>query len=579
MRRWFPKARGYITKSDFEIDPDAIFLDASNLPEFDTSQLEGRIERPVGDRALLYLGVCFVLVAALYTARMYDLQIINGEAYAIRSEQNRLSHRVLFPERGVIVDRVGEKLVTNTLSEDDDFAHRVYTSRGGFSHLLGYVSYPQKDKKGVYYQTEYVGTDGVEKAYESVIRGLPGKALVETDALGNVQSQNVVLPPIPGGTLSLTIDARVQEKLYDTIKGLSEKIGFTGGAGVIMDVETGEILAITSYPEFDSAILSDGAPKEKIAEYVMDDAKPFLNRAFAGVYTPGSIVKPIVAVAALEEKTIDPLKNILSTGQLTIPNPFTPSQPSIFRDWKAHGYVDMREALAVSSNVYFFAVGGGFKDQKGLGIDRLHKYFTMFGYGSPTGLTFGEEQSGVVPSVEWKKKIFPDEPWRLGDTYNTSIGQYGFQVTAVQAVRAVAAVANGGYLVKPHVVPGDSAPPQPLPLDPKNLKVVREGMRRGVTDGTSQGLHFSDFAVATKSGTAELDFGKKYVNSWLTGFFPYEKPRYAFALVMEQGPRANLIGGVYVMRQVFEFMLSETPEYTTVTTATSTTSVVDTTQR
>lgn len=571
--------RGYITKSHFEIDPDAIFLDASNLPEFDTSQLEGRIERPVGDRAMVYLGVCFVLVALLYVVRMYDLQIVNGEAYAIRSEQNRLSHRVLFPERGVIVDRVGEKLVTNTLSDDDDFAHRVYTKRGGFSHLLGYVSYPQRDTKGVYYQTEYVGTDGVEKAYESVIRGLPGTALVETDALGNVQSQNIVLPPIPGGTLTLTIDARVQEKFYSTIKELAERIGFKGGAGVIMDVETGELLAITSYPEFDSAILSAGEPKEKIAEYVLDEAKPFLNRAISGVYTPGSIVKPIVAAAALEEGIIDPLKNILSTGQISIPNPFTPSQPSIFRDWKAHGYVDMREALAVSSNVYFFAVGGGYKDQKGLGIDRLHKYFTMFGYGSPTGLTFGEEQSGVVPSVAWKQETFPDEPWRLGDTYNTSIGQYGFQVTAVQAVRAVAAVANGGFLVKPHLVPGDSIPPQALPLDPKNLKVVREGMRRGVTEGTSQGLHFSDFGVATKSGTAELDFGKKYVNSWLTGFFPYDKPRYAFAVVLEQGPRANLIGSVYVMRQVFEYMLQETPEYTKAAVATSTEAVADRPQR
>lgn len=569
MRRWFPKFRGYINKSDFEIDPDAIFLDASNLPEFDTSQMEGRIERPVGERVLVYLGVCFVVVALLYAARMYDLQIVNGEAYAIRSEQNRLSHQVLFPERGVIEDRVGEKLVTNTLSEKDDFAHRVYTKRGGFSHLLGYVSYPQKDAKGVYYQTDYVGTDGVEKSYESVIRGLPGTALVETDALGNVQSQNVVLKPVPGGTLALTVDARVQEKLYLTIKGLAEQIGFTGGAGVIMDVETGELLALTSYPEFDSAVLSDGEPKAKIAEYVMDESKPFLNRAMAGVYTPGSIVKPIVAVAALEEGTIDPLKNILSTGQISIPNPFTPSQPSIFRDWKAHGYVDMREALAVSSNVYFFTLGGGYKDQKGLGIDRLNKYFRMFGYGTPTGLTFGEEQAGVVPSVEWKKETFPDEPWRLGDTYNTSIGQYGFQVTAVQAVRAVAAVANGGYLVKPHVVPGDAEERTQLPLNPDNLKVVREGMRQGVTSGTSQGLHFTDFAVATKSGTAELDFGKKYVNSWLTGFFPYEKPRYAFAVVMEQGPRSNLLGGVYIMRQVFEYMLAETPEYTTALAATS----------
>lgn len=551
--------RGRVTSR--EIDPDEIFLDASNLPGFDTSQFEGRLPQPIKQRVVYALGALFSLVAIFYAAKLFDLQIINGEAYAIRSEQNRLTNQILFPERGIIVDRRGETLVENARGEDADFAKRSYTKQSGFGHLLGYVSYPQKDTSGNYFQTKYVGKEGVEQAYESLIAGVPGVVLVETDALGNVQSQNVVQPAVPGATLPLTIDGRIQQKLYASIEALAHQVGFQGGAGAIMDVTTGELLAITSYPEFDSGVLSDGAPKEKIAEYVTDARKPFLNRPLSGLYTPGSIMKPFVAVGALEEGTIDPLKNILSTGSISIPNPYTPSQPTIFRDWKAHGYVDMREALAVSSNVYFFAVGGGYQDQQGLGIDRLNTYFRKFGFGSNTGVVFGEEESGTVPSIAWKEEVFPDEPWRIGDTYNTSIGQYGFQVTPIQAVRGVAAIANGGTLFTPHVVANDMGTSVKLDVHDENLKIIREGMRQGVLEGTGKGLYFPELAVASKSGTAELDFGKKYVNSWISGFFPYEKPKYAFVVVMEQGPRTNTIGGLFVMRQVLEYMIRETPEY------------------
>jgi penicillin-binding protein 2 len=559
MRNFFFRRRDW---KAFEIEPDEIFLDASNLPDFDTGQLEGRLEKPIGRRTMVFLGAVFGLLAIVYGFKLYDLQVNQGEAFALQSENNRLEQKIVFHERGVITDRLGVELVTNRTEEGDDFAHRVYPKQAGFSHLLGYVSYPQKDASGVYFQTEYVGLAGIEKYYGSVLAGVPGLALVETDALGNVQSEGIVRKPVPGGTLKLSVDARVEEKLYTSIRSLAERVGFQGGAGIIMDVNTGELLAITSYPEFDSSILSSGEPKEVIQGYVEDAiGKPFLNRAVGGLYTPGSIVKPYVGIAALTEGVITPNTQIVSTGSISIPNPYTPSQPSVFNDWKAHGAVTLRDALAVSSNVYFYQVGGGFGSQIGLGIARLEEYFRMFGFGAPTGIEFAVEQAGLIPTPEWKERAFPDEPWRIGDTYHTSIGQYGFQVTPLQMVRATAAIANGGRLIVPHVKAEAFGASQEIDIPQEHFEVIREGMRQGVVRGTASGLSLPGVAVASKTGTAELDAGKQYVNSWVTGFFPYDNPRYAFAVVMEQGPRINTIGGVFVMREVLEYMVRETPEY------------------
>lgn len=328
-----------------------------------------------------------------------------------------------------------------------------------------------------------------------------------------------------------------------------------------MDVSNGEILAITSFPEFDPEVLSEGTDSEKIAEYVNNKSKPFLNRVIDGLYTPGSIVKPFLAVAALEEGIISPEKNIYSAGFISVPNPYDEDHPSIFKDWKAHGYVDMRDAIAVSSDVYFYEVGGGFEDQKGLGIGRIEKYMRVFGFGESSGDSFLSGPSGTIPNPEWKAATFGGEAWRVGDTYNTSIGQYGFQVTPVQAVKAFAAIANGGMLLEPTVVLGERRPAVKLNFNPDNLQVVKEGMRQGVVSGTAANLNLPFIKVAAKTGTAELGSRKEFVNSWVTGFFPYDNPRYAFAVVMEKGPHENTIGALYVIRQLLEWMNENTPEY------------------
>jgi len=549
-----------------EFDPDGIFLDSSNLPDFNTDQFEGRIEKPISRTTFKILGASIVLVLSIFIGRLWFLQINQGVRFNAISENNSLQHTLVFADRGIIYDRNNVELAWNEVRPNSDFSTRKYATSSGLSHVIGYVKYPLKDKQGFYYEDSFIPKDGVELEYNAEILGKNGLKITETDALGAVISESVIAPPLDGSNLQLSIDSRIQDKLYQSIKTLAQEKGFTGGAGVIMDVQTGEILALASYPEYSAEVMTEGNDVPRIQQYLKDTTKPFLNRAISGQYIPGSIMKPFVALGALEEGIIDPQKQILSTGQLAIPNPFNPDKPTIFKDWKAHGYVDMRKALAVSSNVYFFTIGGGSGGQKGIGIDKIDTYVKMFGFGTSTGIDLSGEVFGSVPSREWKVKNFPNDPiWRIGDTFNTSIGQYGFQVTPIQAVRAVAAIANGGTLVTPTLLlnnPKEKDLIQPIPLKTKDFQIVKEGMRMSVTEGIAQALLIPNMSIAAKTGTAELGVTKATVNSWVTGFFPYENPRYAFAALMEKGSRENIVGATYAMKNVLDWMSVYTPEYT-----------------
>ncbi len=544
---------------------DEIFLDSSNLPEFDTAQFEGRIERPIEQRTILFFGGLFLLLGCVLVSKVTFLQVVQGASWSDQAESNRLKHAILFPARGLIVDREGEELAWNTPTEGSDFLGRAYTSRGGFSHLLGFLHYPKTDNKGVYFRTEYEAPAGIEAAFHDRLSGSRGIQIIETDALGKVTSENVMERPENGETIALGIDARVQEKLFDTIKSVSQDRGFTGGAGGIVDITTGELIALTSYPEFDSNIMTAGTNTAQIAKYNTDEAKPFLHRAVAGLYAPGSIVKPIVALGGLTEGIITPWTEIYSSGSIRVPNPFLPGAYTQFNDWrKAHGSLDMRRAIAWSSNVYFYELGGGFQGQKGLGIYRLKKYANMFGFGTTTGIELRGEGVGNYPDPEWKDRVFPGDPWRIGDTYFTAIGQYGVQITPLQAIKEAGLIAGRGKLPQIHLehdVPSWQLETTRLDIPDANFTPIHEGMRKGVLEGTANGLNNPYVSIAAKTGTAELGVTKNRVNSWVIGFFPYEKPRYAFALVMERGIKGNTFGATYVMRQLIDWMGEETPEY------------------
>jgi penicillin-binding protein 2 len=543
------------------VEPDEIFMDSKNLQNFDRQQFEGRIEKPIPKKTIFLLGALFIIFAGIFGTRLIYLQIQKGKMYFTRSQNNILEKAVIFTDRGEIYDRNKVALTWNEKNDETPIPTRAYLSPG-FSHLLGYVSYPSQDSSGNYWQGDFIGKDGLEKEYNDKLKGENGSKIIEIDARGKIYSENIVDTPQPGTDLTTTIDSRIQTELFTLIKNLSEDRSFSGGAGILMDAGNGEIITSTSFPEYDSEILSLGEDTGKINNYLTDKRKVFLDRDISGLYAPGSIIKPFFALGALAEGIIDPAKKILSTGSISIPNPYFPDQKTVFKDWRVNGWTNMMEAIAVSSDVYFYEIGGGYGDQKGLGIANIGKYAELFGLGEKTGIDLPGEKEGTIPSPEWKIANFKGDPWRIGDTYHTAIGQYGFQATPMEMARAVGAIANGGLMLTPHLLLNDTQEPiSTLNINKGYFDVVREGMRDAVTFGTATALNVPYAQLAAKTGTAQIGITKNKVNSWVIGFFPYQNPKYAFAIMMEAGPNTNSVGASSVMRQLLDWMSVNTPEY------------------
>ncbi len=580
----------------YEIAPEEIFLDSSNLPDFNAASFEGRVERPVANRAIFAVGAVFVLVSLGFGYRAFSLQVAHGATYEDISINNTLSRSVIFATRGIIYDRSGRELAWNetalavststdslregitaangsiaakkdntTATDDNTYALRKYTTVPGMAHILGFVQYPKSDAHGTWWREEYTGVSGLELAYDARVAGKNGSRLIEADAHGHVERENMVSPPVHGEDLHLSIDSDVQSKLNTILATHAEEMGFKGGAAVIMDIRTGELLALTSFPEYDNQAFTDGN-SAIVSAISKNTHSPMLNRAVGGLYTPGSIVKPVFAIAALQEGIISPDKGILSTGKLVLPNPYDPSNPSIFRDWTVHGLVDMRTAIAVSSDEYFYTIGGGFGGQRGLGISKIDQYARLFGMSERTGIDLKGEVEGVIPTPQWKEKNFGlNDPWRIGDTYHTAIGQFGFQITPLQAVRFAAAIANGGKLLKPQLLASSTAEFRQIDIPVAYFRVAREGMRMAVTsdrpDATVKALNISGIQIAAKTGTAQLGSHNEYMNSWSIGFWPADNPKYAYAVVLEKAPAHTASGAAPGLQPFFYWLKREHPEY------------------
>lgn len=550
-------------KRNIFVEPDEIFLDSTNLPQFDTQQFEGRIEHPIPKINIKLVGIITFIIFISFGIKLSALQISQGEKFLEQSRNNSLDHEPLFADRGIIYDRNGTELAWNEKSSiDQPFSIRKYISEGGFGHLLGYVSYPTKDKTGYYWQSEFIGKDGIEKVYDDTLHGQNGVRIIEKDVAGNVLSHNIVNNPLQGNNVTLTVDSRIQSTFNKELQKVIDSGGYSGGSALMMDVRNGEILMMTSYPEYKPEILSLGDDSKTISGYFTDSRKPFINRALQGLYSPGSIVKPFMAIAALTEGVVDENTQILSRGSISIPNPYNPKLSSVFKDLADdNGWVDIRNALKVSSNIYFYEVGGGYKNQRGIGIGNIEKYARSFGIGEKTGINFPGEKEGVIPSPQWKKKYFPGDPWRIGDTYHTVIGQYGFQVTPIQMLRAVSSIANGGTLYTPHFLESEPGNPVKLPYDEHYFKVVQEGMHLVATVGTAHTLSQLPFSLGAKTGTAEVGVLKNKINSWMMGFFPYENPKYAFVINLERGPSDVGVNVRSVAINSFTYLYSIMPEF------------------
>ncbi len=553
-----------------EIAPDEIFLDSSNLPDRNDPQYEARVVRPVSPRAIFSVGIVFILIALIFSSRSFLLQVVHGATYADISRNNRLDRSVLFAARGIVYDRNGKELIWNDIAPPEDasttpYALRRYSALPGLAHVLGYVRYPKADASGSWWREEFTGVSGVEAGLNGLLEGQNGSTITETNAHGVVERSDIVAPPQNGADVTLSIDAGVQSELYQLLSQHAHDQRFQGGASVIMNVQTGEIVALTSFPEFDNAAFAEG---DATAVHVAntDSRTPLLDRATSGLYAPGSIVKPIFAAAALNEGIISPDKEIVSTGQISVPNPYDAAHPSIFKDWTVHGPIDMKTALAVSSDEYFYTIGGGYGGQAGLGIGKLDQYAALFGLASTTGLSVLPESSGVIPSPAWKLATFgADDPWRIGDTYHTAIGQYGFQVTPLEIVRYIAAIANGGKLLTPSLIASTTPQYASIGIPDSDLEIVREGMRMAVTsnrfDATVKALNIPGITIAAKTGTAQIGAHNEWVNSWSVGFWPADHPHYAYATVLEKAPAGTLSGAAPGMLPFFEWLIANHPEY------------------
>ncbi len=343
-----------------------------------------------------------------------------------------------------------------------------------------------------------------------------------------------------GNEIHLSIDGELQNYLYDSLVKVAESNNYTEGAGVIMDITTGELISLVSYSQSDSKV----------------------NNSTQGLFVPGSIIKPFIAIAALKENIITPQKEILSLGSISLRD--QNGEFLIFKDWKAHGYIDMRKAIGVSSNVYFYAIGGGYEDQEGLGIEKINRYLELFGIGQETGIKEPKESAGQIPNPKWKEEKYNGNKWRLADTYLTSIGQHGYAVTPIQMTRAVAGLASFGYLPTPTLLSSNTTfEKTSLPFSLESFQIVKEGMKYSVVNGTASGLYMEGVTLAAKTGTAEADANKEKIHSWLIGYFPYNEPKYAFTFMLGYGPWGEETGAVSVAENVFKWLKKNRPEYLT----------------
>lgn len=418
-----------------------------------------------------------------------------------------------------------------------------------FAHLIGYVrkvtdtdleEYPE------YTLSDFVGKSGLEAEYEPLLKGKDGERLIEVNARHVEVGDLPERPAEIGNGLLLNIDADLQRVLHESLAKYIAERGKVAGAGVILDPRDGAVRALVSLPAFDPNVFRKRLSQEDFEKIFLPKSKPLFNRVISAVYPAGSVVKPMVGVASLEEKILDPHYQIYDSGSIAIPNPYRPGEETVFPDWRAHGIINLRSAIQWSANVYFYIVGGGYRDIKGLGITRLSEWMKKFGLGSKLGIDLPGEAEGLVPGPANIAKTRPNDPvWRLGDTYHASIGQGSFQASPLQIAAMTAAIANGGTLWQPQVVRAvldekgnviRTSAPKALRENiaaAESFQIVKEGMRLVATEGTARAF-FSEFPVevAGKTGTAQTGFYKT-AHGWFTAFAPYRDPELVVVVMAE----------------------------------------------
>ena len=461
--------------------------------------------------------------------------------------------------------------------------HRYYPYGASLTHILGYISkinandkkrLEEQNKTSNYVATLNIGKMGVERYYEDVLHGTAGYEKVEVNSRGRIVRLLEQHPPQAGEDIYLSINLKLQQYIEQLLVGRKAAV-------VAIDPNNGEILAMVSSPSYDSNDFVGGISSAKYNELLHDPNKPLFNRALLGAYPPASTVKPFISIAALSEGIITPKSIIYDPGSWQLPN-----SERRYRDWlrSGHGNVDVLKALEESVDTYFYQVAYD------LGIDRLNLWMTKFGYGQRTGIDISpnEEARAVLPSREWKIRRHK-KPWLQGDTIPVGIGQGYWTTTPIQMAKALTTLINNGKTYTPHfllykksdILNSNENHPEINPTkyeEPNGLidvksnywDLVKEGMHKVMfgSRGTARKIYLgTQYQAAGKSGTAQV-YGLKENESYnahkipehlrdhalFIAYAPYDKPKIALAIVLENGGGGSSNGGA-VARKILDFYL------------------------
>ena len=432
------------------------------------------------------------------------------------------------------------------------------------SHILGYtgkINEAELAKFGQeYLPIDYIGKTGMENFWENEMKGLNGKKQIEVDALGKEKKIINQAAGQDGHNLVLSIDIELQKKLAEAVISALQKLRLNKACAIALDPNNGEILAMVSLPSYNNNDFARGLTQAEYASIAEHPDQPLFNRCIAGEYPSGSVIKPVVAAAALEEGIINENTSFNSAGGIKIDQWFFP-------DWKAggHGYTNVRSAIANSVNTFFYYIGGGYQDFTGLGLDRMVRYEKLFGLDAQTGVDLLGEANGFLPSKEWKETT-KGERWYIGDTYHLAIGQGDLLVTPLQVADYTAVFANGGSLYRPHLIKQvlnhqdqligevENKPIRSNMVSAKNIEIVRQGLRQTITQGSAQSLQDVVVSVAGKTGTAQWSTVKP-PHAWFTGFAPYDKPQIVITILIEQGGEGSAVA-VPIAQEVLDWYFS-----------------------
>ncbi len=540
-------------------------------------------------RLVVLASVCILVFGGLFL-RLFHLQIAYGAENRDLADSNRVQIRVIHAPRGVIYDRNGKIMASNEpgfrlkkeiISRDqalewevkgDSRFHQLeidnirnYPMASASAHLVGYVGEITEEEMRTpeydhYKLGDRIGRGGVEQIYEHVLKGEDGAEIIEVDAQGQRIRSLKTIDPIPGQNLYLAVDADLQKTLFDALSAAVTKVGSCCGAAVAEDPQNGQVLALASFPSFDSNLLTHPGHSSEVQTLFTDPRALLLNRAIGGTYPPGSTFKIASAFAGLASKKITDKTIIEDTGIMAL-GPYT------FANWyfteygRKEGPVDIIKALQRSNDIFFYQLG------QQVGETALGDAAKKLGFGKKLGIDLPGELDGLIPTDEWKQKTI-GEVWYPGDTLHMSIGQGYVLATPLQVLAQTAYVASNGLLMQPHLALRITSPegatvkefnysPIEKNIFPEaDLKLVQRGLSQVPKNGGTAWPFFS-FTVpsAGKTGTAEFGHPKNFTHAWYTAYAPEDHPQIAITALVEAGGEGSTVASP-IVKQAFTWYFS-----------------------